>query len=125
MTNTLLSASEQAHVNAVRSRGASTHQGYVADILSTSTTTGIDWRVIHALIPWFSAFVAWLWWAFFLLIPSVFGLHYAGMMPAMNNAAYTMMGLTLCLAATVAAQSQHGVRAIAFTFSVLLLAYWF
>lgn len=121
MTNPLLSASEQAHINAVR-----THQhGGMATMLTSTQSRGIDWRVIHALIPWLAVFAAWLWWALFLLIPSVFGLHYAGMMPAMNNAAYTLMGLTLCLAATVAAQSQHGVRAIAFTFSVLLLAYWF
>ena len=112
--NPLLTASQNAELAAIRNAGA-----------IRTTANGIDWRVIHALIPWFSAFVSWLWWALFLLIPSVFGLHYAGMMPAMNNAAYTMMGLTLCLAATVAAQSQHGVRAIAFTFAVLLLAYWF
>ena len=122
MTNPLLNASEQAHINAVRSHHPAHWAGHG---LSSTKESGIDWRVIHALIPWLAAFTAWVWWALFLLIPSVFGLHYAGMMPAMNNAAYTMMGLTLCLAATVAAQVQHGVRAIAFTFSILLLSYWF
>ncbi|WMP17346.1 hypothetical protein [Thiothrix lacustris] len=115
MSNHTLTPEEQAYIGAGSlQRGGEANQ-----------SAGIDWRVIHALIPWLAAAVSWLWWALFLVIPSVFGLHYAGMMPAMNNAAYTLMGLTLCLAATVAAQSQHGVRAIAFTFSVLLLAYWF
>ncbi|WP_287600605.1 hypothetical protein [Thiothrix sp.] len=91
----------------------------------THTTQAIDWRTIHALIPWLSTLFAWLMWAGFLLVPTVFGLHYAGMFPAANNAVYVMMGLTLCLAATAAASMQHGVRAIFFTGSVLLLSYWF
>ena len=115
MSNPTLTPEEQDYLGA----------GSLSPTNPVQSSTGIDWRVIHSLIPWLAVFAAWLWWALFLLIPSVFGLHYAGAMPAMNNAAYTAMGLTLCLAATVAAQSQHGVRAIAFTFSVLLLAYWF
>lgn len=95
------------------------------DSYSQAHRAPIDWRLIHALIPWLATGFAWLMWLGFLLIPTAFGLHYAGMFPAANNAAYTAMGLTLCLAATVAASHQHGVRAILFTFSVLLLAYWF
>lgn len=85
----------------------------------------IDWKSLHGLIPWFAALTAWVMWGMFLLIPTAFGLHYAGMFPAASNWLYVGMGLTLCLAATVAAQVQHGARAILFTFSVLLLAYWF
>ncbi|MDX9989021.1 hypothetical protein [Thiothrix unzii] len=90
-----------------------------------ATPHPIDWRLIHALIPWLAAVSSWLMWAGFLLIPSTFGLHYAGMFPAANNAVYVMMGLTLTIAATIAAQSQHGVHAILFAFSTLLLSYWF
>jgi len=85
----------------------------------------IDWGLIHPLIPWIAAIAAFAMWALFLLIPSLFGMHYAGMFPVANNAVYVMMGLTLAIAAGVAAKSQHGVRAIAFSFSVLLLSYWF
>lgn len=89
------------------------------------TGGAIDWRALHALIPWLAALGSWFMWALFLLIPTAFNLHYAGMFPAMSNWLYVGMGLTLCLAATVAAQVQHGARAILFTFSVLLLSYWF
>lgn len=92
---------------------------------STHPVENVDWRALHALIPWLAVLAAWAMWAMFLLIPTAFGLHYAGMFPAASNWLYVGMGLTLCLAATVAAQVQHGVRAILFTFSVLLLSYWF
>ncbi|MEZ5452879.1 MAG: hypothetical protein R3E93_08720 [Thiothrix sp.] len=89
------------------------------------STANIDWQALHRLIPWFAALTAWVMWAMFLLIPTAFGLHYAGMFPAASNWLYVGMGLTLCLAATVAAQVQHGARAILFTFATLLLSYWF
>lgn len=87
-------------------------------------STWVDWALLHQLIPWLAAAFAWLMWAVFLLIPTLFNFDYAGMFPAVSNYAYVMMGLTLCLAASVAAKCEHGVRAIAFTFSVLLLSYW-
>lgn len=85
------------------------------------TRQRIDW---HGLIPFLAALFAWLMWLVFLLLPTVFNFHYAGMFPAVSNYAYVMMGLTLCFAASVAAWLAHGVRAIAFTFAVLLLSYW-
>jgi hypothetical protein len=137
MTNPLLPPAENAELTELRSNGAASvshwkteadHGGAFAThptMLVLQNSNGIDWRVIHALIPWFAALAAWAFWVLFLLLPSVFGLHYAGAMPAMNNLNYTLMGLSLCLAATIAAQVQHGVRAIAFSFATLLLAYWF
>lgn len=118
MSNPLLSASEQAHINAVRS---------IQHAPDDPATAGspIDWHALGNMIPWIAALLAWAMWALFLLIPTAFGLHYAGLFPAASNWGYVLMGLTLCLAATVAAQVQHGVRAIAFTFAVLLLSYWF
>ncbi len=86
---------------------------------------GIDWQRLHALIPWFAVIGALIMWAMFLLIPTAFGLHYAGMFPAMSNWSYVAMGLTLCLAAFRAAKTHQGVHAIGFTFAVLLLSYWF
>lgn len=99
-------------------------QGHSAHSPAQSTAN-IDWQALHRLIPWFAALAAWVMWALFLLIPTAFGLHYTGMFPAVSNWLYVSMGLILCLAATVAAQVQHGVRAILFTFAVLLLSYWF
>ena len=109
---------EQAPANAIRSTGAGSlsHQKIDAPI---------DWQAIHAMIPWLAVMGAWVMWAMFLLIPTAFSLHYAGMFPAANNWLYVLMGMVLCLAALTAAQKQDGVRAILFTFSVLLLSYWF
>lgn len=79
---------------------------------------------LHGLIPFIAALSAWLMWAVFLLIPTLFEFDYTGLFPAVSNWLYAAMGLTLCLAASVAAWFQHGVRAIGFTFAVLLLSYW-
>ncbi|MEZ5454291.1 MAG: hypothetical protein R3E93_15930 [Thiothrix sp.] len=82
---------------------------------------GIDWA---AFIPFIAALAAWLMWLLFLLMPTAFSFDYAGLFPAVSNWLYVAMGLTLCLAASVAAWFQHGVHAIGFTFAVLLLSYW-
>lgn len=86
---------------------------------------GIDWQRLHAAIPWIAVVLAVVVWAMFLLIPTAFNLHYAGMFPAANNWLYVLMGMVLVLAGYTAAKVQHGARAILFTFAVLLLSYWF
>ena len=126
MSNPLLSPSKNAELVALRSNGATSVSHWKTETPNGAALgSAIDWRAIHALIPWVAVIGAWAMWATFLLIPTLFGLHYAGLMPAANNWGYVMMGLTLCLAGMVAAKVQHGVRAIAFTATVLLLAYWF
>ena len=119
MSNPLLTPREQAHIAAVRALQHS------PDHYPTPLGQAIDWQAVHALIPWFAVMGAWVMWAMFLLIPTAFSLHYAGMFPAANNWLYVLMGMVLCLAALTAAQKQDGVRAILFTFAVLLLSYWF
>ena len=119
--NPLLTPQEQAHINSVRAL-----QHFSDDTYPTPTASNpIDWKALHALIPWIAFLFAAFVWAAFLLIPTAFGLHYAGMFPAANNWLYVLMGLTLCLACFVAAQVKHGARAIGFAFAVLLLSYWF
>lgn len=118
MSNPLLTPDQQAHVASVR---ALQH----FDTPTLSDNTPINWQRIHALIPWFAVIMALLVWAMFLLIPTAFNLHYAGMFPAANNWLYVAMGAVLVMAGYVAAKVQHGARAILFTFAVLLLSYWF
>ena len=113
----LLAAYEREALHQYRAESAA----YINEV---SKEPCIDWALLHQLIPWLAAAFAWLMWAVFLLVPTLFNFDYAGMFPAVSNYAYVMMGLTLCLAASVAAKFAHGVRAIAFTFSVLLLSYW-
>lgn len=88
---------------------------------NTHAPEGIHWA---AFIPFIAALAAWFMWLLFLLMPTAFSFHYAGMFPAVSNWLYVAMGLTLCLATSVAAWFQHGVHAIGFTFAVLLLSYW-
>ena len=118
MSNPLLTPNQQAHVASVR---ALQH----FDTATLSDNDPINWERLHALIPWIAFLFAGFVWATFLLIPTAFGLHYAGMFPAASNWLYVLMGLTLCLACFVAAQVKHGARAILFAFAVLLLSYWF
>ena len=118
--NPLLTPQEQAHLNTVRSYQHS------PDTYPTPTASNpIDWQRIHALIPWLAVIGSVVMWATFLLVPTVFGLHYTGLFPATSNWLYVLMGLVLCLACFVAARVQHGARAILFAFAVLLLSYWF
>lgn len=119
--NPLLTPQQNAELTALRNANA----GSVSHWKTETENTPIDWQRIHALIPWFAVIGAVVMWAMFLLIPTAFNLHYAGMFPAMSNWSYVAMGLTLCLAAFRAAKAKHGVHAIGFTFAVLLLSYWF
>ena len=119
--NPLLTPAEQAHIDSVRALQHFSDDTYHA----TTASNPIDWRGIHALIPWIAFLFAVVVWAMFLLIPTAFTLHYVGMFPAANNWLYVLMGLVLCLACFVAARVQHGARAILFAFAVLLLSYWF
>lgn len=121
MSNPLLTPSEQSHIASVRA--LQRFSGNDAPTLSDNAP--INWQRLHALIPWLAFLLAALVWAMFLLIPTAFNLHYAGMFPAANNWLYVAMGLILCLACFVAAQVKHGAHAIAFSFAVLLLSYWF
>ncbi|UOG93651.1 MAG: hypothetical protein L3K52_07965 [Candidatus Thiothrix sulfatifontis] len=116
MSKPLLTPAEQTHLDTGRN-----HQHFPDDF----DRTPINWERLHALIPWMAFLFAVAVWAMFLLIPTAFGLHYAGMFPAANNWLYVLMGLTLCMACFVAAQVKHGARAILFAFAVLLLSYWF
>lgn len=121
MSNPLLTPQEQAHINSVRALPHFAGN----DTPTLSNDTPINWQRVHSLIPWCAVILAAVIWAMFLLVPTAFGLHYAGMFPAMSNWSYVAMGLTLCLAAFRAAKAKHGVHAIGFTFAVLLLSYWF
>ena len=85
----------------------------------------IDWRLLHSMIPWLVTSFAFVMWAMFLLIPTLFGIHNAVMFSALNNASYALSGLTLCFAAFRAAKANHGVHTVVFAFSVLVLSYWF
>lgn len=128
MSNPLLTPQQNAELTALRNAnaGSVSHWKTETDYTPTlSDNTPIDWQRIHALIPWFAVIGAVVMWAMFLLIPTAFNLHYAGMFPAMSNWSYVAMGLTLCMAAFRAAKSKQGVHAIGFTFAVLLLSYWF
>jgi hypothetical protein len=119
--NDLLTPQEQAHIDTVRS-----YQHVSDDTYPTPTASApIDWQRLHAAIPWVAVLLAVVVWAMFLLIPTAFNLHYAGMFPAANNWLYVLMGMVLVLAGYTAAKVQHGARAILFTFAVLLLSYWF
>jgi hypothetical protein len=119
--NDLLTPQEQAHLDSVRS-----YQHFSDDTYPTPTDSQpINWKALHALIPWFAVLLAVVMWVAFLLIPTAFNLHYAGMFPAASNWLYVAMGMVLVLAGYTAAKVQHGARAILFTFAVLLLSYWF
>lgn len=85
----------------------------------------IDWDTIAEIIPPFVGFLSWLLWALFLLIPSLFGLHYAPMFSTANNTVFTLMGLVMCLAISTAIRAGHGARAIFFLLGISLLSFWF
>ncbi|MGB0849444.1 MAG: hypothetical protein ACPGSM_22095 [Thiolinea sp.] len=86
---------------------------------------GVDWDTIAEIIPALVNALAWLLWALFLLIPSLFGLHYAPLFSSANNAVFTLMGLVLCIALSIAIRAGHGARAIVFLMGISLLSFWF
>ncbi len=92
---------------------------------ATQPTPGVDWEEIAEIIPFLVAALAWLLWALFLLIPSVFGLHNAPLFSTANNIVFTLMGFVLCIALSVAVRSGHGARAIVFLLGISLLSFWF
>ena len=88
-------------------------------------TPPVDWDTIAEIIPALVAALAWLLWALFLLIPSLFGLHYTPLFSTANNAVFVLMGLVLCIALSIAIRSGHGARAIVFLLGISLLSFWF
>ncbi|MGB1012390.1 MAG: hypothetical protein ACPGVP_21930, partial [Thiolinea sp.] len=87
--------------------------------------SGIDWDTVAEIIPPLVAALAWLLWGLFLLIPSLFGLHYAPLFSDANNAVFVAMGFVLCMALSSAVRAGHGVRAIVFLMGLSLLSFWF
>lgn len=85
----------------------------------------IDWMLFFRTLPPLFLALAWVLWIAFLLIPAFFGLHYADLFPAEENALFVLMGLVLCLAASIALLHCHVLRSVGFVMAVSILAYWF
>lgn len=93
--------------------------------VKSAPANAVDWRLVVLMSPTLLLWLAWGVWLAFVVIPTLFGLHYAAYIPTGNNLAFCGIGLTELLAAT---QSMHMGKighAVLFSFSVCLLAYWF
>ncbi len=90
-----------------------------------TTEERIDWNLLAEIFPALVNALAWLVWAGFLLLPTLFGLHHVDLFSTANNAVFTAMGFILCLTVGVAIRSEHGGRAVLFVSGLALLAYWF
>ena len=73
------------------------HQDYLHDYPSTQQAaqpaTGIDWDVVMEITPAIVSVVCWTLWGMFLLIPTVFDLHYAPLFSTANNTVFVLNGL--------------------------------
>lgn len=100
------------------------HSSY-PDQVSPAPAEPVDWGLMAEITPALFSALCWLVWGLFLLFPSVFGLHYAGMFSAANNTVFVLMGFVFCMAVSTAVRAEHGARAVWFGFSLFGLAVWF
>lgn len=91
----------------------------------SAPTSAVDWRLLVVMSPTLLLWLAWGVWLAFVVIPTLFGLHYAAYVPSGNNLAFCGIGLTELLAAQQSANMGQIGRSVLFSSSVCLLAYWF
>lgn len=87
--------------------------------------SSVDWRLLVLLSPPLMVCLAWVVWGFFLVIPSLFGLHSTVYVNSWNNTIFSLVGLTECLASWQALQAKKIGLAVLLSASVYFLAYWF
>lgn len=95
------------------------------DHISQQPPSAIDWRLLVVMSPTLLLWLAWVVWLAFVVIPTLFDLHYAANVPTGNNLAFCGIGLTELLAAGQSLGMGNIGRSVLFSLSVCLLSYWF
>lgn len=71
------------------------------------------------------AVATWAWYLAFMILPVIQQSGNSRYFTFVDNLIYLLIGLTLCMATTFAAQQHRLVRAIVFASDIILLSYWF